>query len=263
MWADGGWWLKDLGSKNGTFVDGRRIEAGVQHRIVVNTRIAFGRAEDPWMLDDDGPPEAMALNLLTREVRQGAGGLVALPSDAAPQVVVVQRSDGHWTVEGPDEADPGAAQDRQTVHVGGAAWCLLLPDPQEATPLLPAALGLEAVRFRFGVSRDEERVTLTLVGPHREIPVQVREFNYVLLTLARVRQAERDLTAADRGWIEREALLRMLKMSSTALNVAIHRARQHLLALGLVGAAGIVEVRRRARRFGSDRIDIGPLRDEG
>ncbi len=261
-WRDGGWRLRDLGSRNGTYLDGRPVEPGVVMHLVQGSAVAFGRSEDVWILTDDRPPEAMALHLATRTVKEGAGGLLALPDDEAPLAVVLQRSDGGWAVERTDEADePVPVRDRETLAVDDGSWCLLLPEPQETTPLLPTALGLESVLFRFGVSQDEERVKLTLVAPHREVVVQAREFNYVLLTLARARRDDRDLPIPQRGWIDREVLLKMLRMRTTALNVAIHRARQHLLAAGLVGAAGVVEVRRRARRFGSDRIDIRPLEE--
>ncbi len=263
-WTAGQWSIKDLGSRNGTFVDGRRLEPGDAHALVVGQRVAFGRTEDPWVLEDDDAPVAMAMHLSTRDVRESEGGLLALPTDATPEVVVLQRPSGDWAVEDTSDGDdPVIVSDRQTVDVAGEAWCLLLPDAQEATPLLPAALSIEAVSFRFGVSLDEEHVTLTLVAPNHEAVLQAREFNYVLLTLARARLEERDKPIAERGWIDREVLLKMLRMRPTALNVAIHRARQRLLEVGLVGAAGIVEVRRRARRFGSDRIEIGPLADDG
>ncbi|MEO1338633.1 MAG: FHA domain-containing protein, partial [Myxococcota bacterium] len=217
QWTEGRWSLKDLGSRNGTFLEGRRVEPGILHRLIPGQRIAFGRAEDPWILEDDRPPEALALNLSSRRIRESAGGLIALPDDDSPEVVVLQRPDGYWTMESADGDDARTVQDRQTVSVGDESWCLLLPEPQEATPLLPTSLGIESVIFRFGVSQDEERVTLTLVAPHRSVPVQAREFNYVLLTLARARLADRDQPLPERGWIDRESLLRMLRMRPTAL----------------------------------------------
>ena len=259
-WSSGQWNIKDLGSRNGTYVDGRRLNPGEAYPLLVGQRVAFGRMEDPWFLDDDSPPVAMALHLGTRVVRESQGGLLALPDDERPEVVVVQRPGGEWAVEASSEGDDAVvANDRQTFDVGGVLWCLLLPDPQESTPLLPAALSIESVLFRFGVSLDEEHVTLTLVAPNHEVALQARDFNYVLLTLARARLEEQDKPPGERGWIDREVLLKMLRMRSTALNVAIHRARQRLLEVGLVGAPGIVEVRRRGRRFGSDRIEIVSL----
>ena len=259
QWADGRWSIKDLGSRNGTFVDGDRIESGVLHRLEVGSRLAFGRAEDPWVFEDDRPPEAVALNLENRAVRESRDGLLALPTDSEPDVVVLQSAAGDWFIERSDGEDSDPARDRQTLSVGSASWCLLLPEPQEATPLLQAAIGIESVTFRFSVSQDEERVNLTLVGPFQKLMLQAREFNYILLVLARARLAEQTQPLPERGWLDRVTLLRMLRMRPTALNVSIHRARQQLSAMGLVGAAGIVEVRRGSRRFGSDRIEIGPL----
>lgn len=77
------------------------------------------------------------------------------------------------------------------------------------------------------------------------IPLESREHGYVLLTLARARRTNAERSVGERGWIDRDELLRMLSIDANALNVAIHRARQQLLAAGIEGAQGIVEVRPR------------------
>ena len=61
------------------------------------------------------------------------------------------------------------------------------------------------------------------------------------------------------GWADRDELLRMLRVDANAFNVAVHRARQQLLAAGVKGAAGIVQVRRRQRRFGTDKVELTKL----
>ena len=81
----------------------------------------------------------------------------------------------------------------------------------------------------------------------------------MLLTLARLRLKEADRPEPDRGWADRDVLLRMLRMDANAFNVAVHRARHQLLDAGVKGAAGIVQVRRRQRRFGTDKLDISRL----
>ena len=44
--------------------------------------------------------------------------------------------------------------------------------------------------------------------------------------------------------------------ANITLDVAIHRSRRRLEMAGVLGSAGIVEVRRGERRFGTDRIQI-------
>ena len=55
-WAPGGWELKDLGSRNGTFVNGAPIPGRHAQKIVRGDRIAFGDTEQSWeFVDDEGP----------------------------------------------------------------------------------------------------------------------------------------------------------------------------------------------------------------
>ena len=86
-----------------------------------------------------------------------------------------------------------------------------------------------------------------------------RDHHYVLLTLARIRREDAAASVAERGWVDRRELSKMLSMTTNALNVAIHRARHQLLAAGVGGAASIVEVRGAERRLGTDRFRIVAL----
>src|SRR5262245_46817684 len=57
-WVGDGWELKDLGSRNGTAVDGAPVPAGQAVRLHAGTTVSFGRAEQTWTLKDDSPPRA-------------------------------------------------------------------------------------------------------------------------------------------------------------------------------------------------------------
>ena len=41
-WDGAGWWLEDLGSKNGTFVNGERIAAFAAHKVALGSKIQLG-----------------------------------------------------------------------------------------------------------------------------------------------------------------------------------------------------------------------------
>lgn len=123
-------------------------------------------------------------------------------------------------------------------------------------------LDLERMSMRFAVRRDEERVEITIFNENVEIALEPREHSYVLLTLARARQADRETRPPDqRGWRDRHELERMLGVDANALNLAVHRARQQLSAAGVRNAARVVEVKRGRRRFGTERFTIVPLDD--
>jgi hypothetical protein len=257
QYAEGSWFVRDLGSRNGTFVDGNFVQPGTSVRLSTGSRVSFGDNNETWILERDDPPEPMAIDLASREIRAAENGLLALPSDSDPEATVFDRGDGQWLVENKGSAEP--ARDQQVISVGGRTWSLLLPENLEATPLVETELTLEKVDFHFAVSRDEERVELTVSSRGKRVAIGTRDYNYALLLLARTRLAQRELPITDRGWIELQDLLRMLRMRENTLNVAIHRARQFLADAGIAGGAGIVEIRLRQRRFGSDRVTIGPL----
>ena len=58
--ADRAWSVRDLGSRNGTWLNGARIEAGGTRPLAAGDRIAFGNAAAVWTLADASPPAAMA-----------------------------------------------------------------------------------------------------------------------------------------------------------------------------------------------------------
>ena len=59
-WTDrGSWELRDLLSKNGTFVDGQRIAAGTPVRLELGATIGFGSPADVLVVADVSPPRAM------------------------------------------------------------------------------------------------------------------------------------------------------------------------------------------------------------
>jgi len=257
IWTGQGWEIRDLGSRNGTFVDGDRVQPGEPRTLPRGAKIGFGHSDDPWVLVDAGPPGAVAHDLDGDEVRVAEGGMLALPSEEEPEVVLYANRSGHWVIEA-DDAPSRAARAEEVVRAGGRSWRLYVPEPQEGTAAVDSGPSIDTVALRFAVSRDEEHVTLTIVHRGVEIPLEPREHGYTLLTLARQRLQDADLPLAEQGWIDRELLLRMLGLDANALNVAIYRARNQISDAGVDGAAGIVEVRRGQRRLGvePERIEV-------
>ena len=258
-WTGWRWEVRDLGSRNGTFLNGARLEAGQGHPISKGDTLAFGEPDLVFTVRDVAPPVASAQS--GSMMRKAKDGLLVLPDDRVPEVSVYMDREGAWVLEDA-EGNHAPAEDGQLVVAGGSSWQLSLPAVDEGTPLLQAHLSLDALGLRFAVSRDEERVEITLEQGGMRLALEPREHAYVLLTLARLRAEDAELPESQQGWRDRGTLERMLGMDANALNVSIHRARQQLSAAGVVGAARIVEVRRGQRRLGSPRFSIGRL-DEG
>lgn len=254
-WGGDAWELRDLGSKNGTFLDGVRLRPGVASTCSKGQVLAFGDLEIAFELVDDSPPEAVAIDLESGTVHTATNGMISLPHADDPQVSIYEGVTQDWMLE-TTEGMVHTIADGETVRVGGAAYRIQLPVVPEGTPLAQGELSLNTVTIEFQVSSDEEHVDVVLLDRGLEQRLERREHNYVLLTLARLRQQDEDKDPAGRGWRDRTELERLLKVDSNALNVSIHRARQQLSAAGVQGAAGVVQVKRRERRFGTPRFRI-------
>lgn len=260
-WINGSWRIRDLGSRNGTFVDALRIEPGQLAVLQAGARIGFGEVEEAFELVDINPPTAMATDTASREVVASAEEMLVLPDEDHPEVTVYLANTGGWVAERANGEVEGV-HDQSVLQVGERSFRLDLPVFSEATPMVDVVLNLENAQLSFAVSSDEERVEIAVMlrGAERA-RLESREHNYLLLTLARARLADSERPVRERGWLEVEQILRMLKIDQNSLNVAIHRARQQLSSTGLEGAAAVVETRRGYRRLGTDRVTIVALEE--
>jgi len=267
-WTGREWELHDLGSRNGTFIDGRRLVAGERVALVRGSVVAFGQVDNAWRLIDDEQPTIMAVPTEGGEPMCARNHLLALPSEDNPDAVVYRDAAGDWVVEQRGEALRIA--DRSTVRVGGRDFLLRVPDLIAATwDNSSPAPHLAALTLCFSVSRDEEYIALTARGDHHAIDLGARAHHLVLLTLARSRLEDRKTWAASgadgapppessEGWVYQDELADKLAIDETHLNVAVFRCRRQLAEAGIIGAASIIERRRPTRevRLGVARIEI-------
>jgi hypothetical protein len=254
-WSGEAWELRDLGSKNGTYLDKSRVEPGQAHRVKRGNLITFGDRGEEWDLVDAGAPELLAIDLESNALIASHAGLLALPNAERLEASVYRDAEGAFVVERAD-GEVRAVESEEVVRTASGTYRLFLPLESEGTPMVERGPSLADVSLRFEVSRDEEHVVITVLHQNRRIPLEPREHGYLLLTLARARASDRELPVGQRGWIEREELERMLAIDENALNVWIYRARQQLLDAGIEGAQGIVEVRKGKRRLGTDRFEV-------
>jgi hypothetical protein len=256
-WHDGHWEVRDLGSRNGTFVDGKRLAPGEVGVLAVGAEIGFGSAVAEFVFDSDVAPSVVAESLTDGVVAVAQGDLLPLPSEAQPDALVCISAQGRWVLE-ENEGEQRPLHDGDVVTVAGKPWRIHLPGDDEGTAALDLGPRLDAVTLRFEVSRDEEFVQITVVHRGKETTLEAREHGYLLLTLARARLDDQAEPLAEQGWVDRPRLLKMLGIEGNALNVGIYRARNQLAEAGIDNAASIVEVRRGQRRLGiePERLEI-------
>lgn len=257
-WTNERWEVRDLGSRNGTFVKGQRLDPGGSSPIAAGDLIAFGSNALTFSLLDASPPVAQARHLTTGQILFAVDGLLALPSDEDPGASVYQDTDGRWIVE--IDGEVRAASDGEVLKVHGEAYALHLPTSIEPTVEVRSEPSiLRDVELSFRVSLNEENIELVVKNRGRVHVMPPRAYHYTLLTLARARlrdEEEGALPVSSRGWILVDALCRMLATDENRLNVEVFRIRRDFGAIGFENAAGIVERQRGSRqlRVGTPRV---------
>ena len=236
-WVDGVWELQDLHSRNGTFVDGRRIDAGSRVKLAVETALGFGQP-DGYVLIDAGSPRAHAVRLADPPGAIAAqDGLLVLPDAEEPELSVFHGG-REWLLEGVSELRP--VSDGEVVQTRAGPFRLHLPEPLAETRELSVPT-IATTSLRFAIYGDDEYVELLVGHGERTTNLKARSHHRVLLALARVRLEDRSWPPAERGWIHQDDLLRSLGMDAGALHVDIHRLRRQLAEIGIADAAGVIE----------------------
>ena len=257
-WDGECWMLKDLGSLNRTYLDGKELTPSDSVQISRNSRIAFGSQEQTWTVEDDTGPVPMAISEDGRTAVFASEGLLPLPSPEQPLYTVYRNANGSWVVDTGDAIR--AVEDRATIKVGGTSYRLSLPQPFTRTTPLEGFVGVRVpdLSLVFRVSSDRETILLEVHGAHGRHQFSSRTHNEMLLVLARARLADdaAGLPPGSSGWIYQDELYRKLCVDAERLNVDVYRVRRQFAGLGLLDPAQIIERRSRTRQI---RIGVAKL----
>ncbi len=264
-WAAAGWELRDLSSRNGTFLDGERVKPGLTYSLHEGCKLTFGRrGEREWTLSDGSGPVPMATPVGGGGPVLLDGNLIALPTAECPAATIFFDGEG-WVLE---DAEGGrtALSSGDVFDVNGAAWRFAVPAEMMSATHLASSLfefDVRHLHLLFRVSSDEEVVAVRMSAGGAEREVGTRSCNYLLLTLARRRlQDMKDgLPDGNCGWIDYDDLKHDPAMAPPHLNLDVFRLRQIFAKLGVADAARIIERRPRTRelRIGTRHISISPL----
>lgn len=259
-WNGQAWEVLDRGSRNGTQLNGAPVEPGKAYRLGKDHVLTFGHADERWALVDTGEPQVMAVALDTGQALLGGQGLIGLPSSKSPVSTLYLDRDGRWKLEHPD-GELELVTDGQIVTVAGRSFHFSCPTTHTATENLGAAPQLTPPTLCFAVSSDEDFVELTLVYGDRQLALGSRSHNYLMLTLARQRLADRGagLEEASCGWMDKDALAAGFKMTPQQVDGEVFRIRKHFAQHGLPESTTVIERRARTKQI---RLGIEQLRVE-
>lgn len=253
----GKWEVRDLGSRNGTVLDGKRLVPGKRRVLERGAVLVFGGGQT-WTLEDDGRPFPEVRDLVSGDRITSSEHLVTIEGPGGTTADVLEDAPGHWQLE-IDGVVTDVVHD-QVVTVDGRAFRLGLPlpapeteevrliAPRPATPFLRTTL-------TFHVSSDLETILLSVKWPKGTWSSE-RAYNRALLALAEARlrdDASAKLSIHDRGWVYGDELCSLADYESlNRLNVEIHRARVDFARQRIPGAPAIVQ-----RRRGTGQLRLG------
>lgn len=266
-WTGTRWVVRDLGSRNGTLLDGALLPAG-EHPMKRGMTLHFGTESCGWVLESATAPVPIAMrlggDLSGEEVSvEGVEGLLVIPASPATPVVNVYRSpQGSWVAEWVD-GNEASVGDLELIQVEGETWRLHLPEYEQGTEQgEEQAAGphpnLDNVRFVFDVSRDQEAVRLSIEFGTESWDLGERAHHWMLLLLAKAREEDEDHDTSEHGWVYSDDLVRDVGMTEGTMSVYIFRARQQVAACGVEGSQSLVARRKPTRqvRFGGQNILI-------
>lgn len=254
----GHWEIRDLGSRNGTQLNGEALVSGRGVRLSKGDTVCFGEVDETWELVDDAPPGPGAYDAEAGDTRRAEQGVLWLSEGENVGACVYLCEDG-WVLEERD--GQRIVEDGTVVHALGRDWTLELPakeSVEEAVSTVAAAEQAAEPRFHFRVSRDQEQVHLRVDVAGREHDLGVRTHHYLLLTLARRRRQDeqRSTDPNEAGWVYSDELARMLGLDPEHTNVMVFRARDQFRQKGLEPSR-LIERRPASRqvRFGYSAFD--------
>lgn len=257
------WFVHDLGSRNGTFIDGQQVAGGKGVALRQNSTLLFGRLS--FEVVDLSAPPARAICRRTRQIALESDGIILIPNESNP-VITLARGTYGWTrydaERDPDAPIPPTDLIRRgdIIEVDDHRWEFWQASSADKTAFSKGSLAMFGLVFE--VSANYDTITMTLQADQRTIRVPPRRHTEMLWLLARARldDLQAGVAAKDAGWRLGELLASDMGMRtndpSGNLNIQVFRARRQLADLGIDKATGLIERRRGALRIGTDRLHI-------
>lgn len=236
-WSKGKWHVRDLGSSNGTKVNGRSLFPGDRVQISSGSTLQFGDDSEIWTVIDDEAPEPCAIELGPQTCVWGAQQLLMLPSATAPEASVFVGS-GEWRAD--NGIDERTLELGDIVQVGSRYWRVLVPDLGGARPVRTAAPELELSELTLVFSASPAKIAVTLQHGAASVTVPARASLRTLAALARIRLRSGE-PEQEGGWTSLHALADMLRCSPELVNLDVHRLRGLFQEVGVRNAAQLIE----------------------
>lgn len=262
-WARNAWWLRDLNSTNGTWVDGRRLASADRIQLVLDQKLVFGHRDICWHVVSVDSPRFRLRATHSEAILCPESTLIALPSEEEPELTLYLGAQG-WCV------DDGVGVSRKLVDQevlgdGRAAWRVEMPPytDEVAETGMQREWQLEdfrTVRLSLRVSADREQIPAVAAIGARVYTLPSRASHELLLVLAeaRLNDQRQGVKEPEAGWITVEDAALFTGAEVNKLNLDIFRLRREFEGMPLKEPYRVVERRPSVRqlRLGTALIDL-------
>lgn len=254
------WHVQDLGSANGTTVDGNRVAPGESAVLSEGTILALGGSK--WRVRQADPPSTMAAS--AGELRVATNDVLLLPDEGKPRVALI-REGGVWRARAYAEFETGGGrviEHGATLLVEGRTWRIAHSEGADLRTV-PTVGCLADHQLTLQVPRRMENILPTFTKGEHSISLPPRRHHELwwLLAEACLEHQEQGVADDEVGWVETDTLVRDLGLASDPgyLNVLVHRARNQVARAGFTDFAEIVQRRKvpqPAMRLGVRRVEV-------
>lgn len=244
-YSSAGWSLRDLGSKNGTWVRRRRLDSGERLILRVGDSIRLGKSATSLTVTDLDPPPLMAIDE-QGTVLCGREGVLALPGEERPELVLFCTKSGYMMERAGTRS---SIYSGQRIECQGQMYRVELPTVEGAdTEQLKEVICLSQAWATFEISEDQKHVRITVACDEKEVVIPSRSFCALLVLLAqrRIDDEMKGISGSESGWIGRQELVEELAVTPEKLNLDLHRARRALAAFGVAETDRLIERRQEA-----------------
>ncbi|HEY5955590.1 MAG TPA: FHA domain-containing protein [Polyangiaceae bacterium] len=261
-WLRDGWWLRDLNSTNGTWVDGRRLGSDDRVPLTVGQRLSFGHHSISFLVNNIDPPRFRLRSLSDDRVVCPQNTLVGLPSDEDPRLTVSLGVRG-WSLE--DASQVRLLTDQEIIEFGPERWQVELPPvtdevAETGTQREQPLIDVRELSLELHVTADREDISAkaTVDGRSYQMPNRSHHELLLLLVEARISAKQRGASEEEAGWMTLDEATRSAAVGINKLNLDIFRLRREFEGLGLRDPRQLIERRdtRREIRVGTGRLVV-------
>ncbi len=237
-WNGSEWTIRDLGSRNGTFVVGRMLSKGEWQPVKAGDHIIFGDIDEEYMLIDDDEPRSFLITCdkNNNEMRIPLTDLLPLPSVDNPLCTVFRGKYNDFFLEN-ENGDIVHLEHGKTFTIKSINYHVILSFRWEESPETNCIEGLSepaTIYLDIAVSPDEESAEIVLHKGEEQYVLQPKVHFYLLAYLARFRDSQtqqlmhiqQNNSNSENGWVDCNSICKDLMINREHLAQLVFRIRQ-------------------------------------